>query len=371
VNVTVIGGKGKLGSEIAAHVANFYPVRIADKAGGEPTPEATKDADIVLVIVNTPSRPWGAYDVGNVLEACGQIDLTRWRLVVIYSTVNPGDTEGIIKQMLEKHGKRAHVDFGLAYVPEFVRQGSVREDFARPDYVVAGCATMLEEAALSEFYDTVCHIVPTFMSIESAEISKVALNTFLTAKMAKAAEVAWLCQRTQGADARDVLKVIGMDKRIGSALLNAGPPPGGPCLPRDDAAFCSALSAVGIEPIVSDAVGRWSTEQIDLMADLLLKRGGKVGVVGLSFKPWHSDPTESPGIKLACALNAETYDPVIESTCNSLEELVNKCDTIVFAMPFQNRENFSELSWVGKQAIDWWGTFWGQFERFGKGLETC
>ena len=134
----------------------------------------------------------------------------------------------------------------------------------------------------------------------------------------------------------------------------------------------------GIEPIVSDAVGRWSTEQIDLMADLVGGRG-KVGVAGLSFKPWHSDPTESPGLALAMCLNAETYDPHIESTCNSLVEIANKCDVLVMAMPFENVEDLHNLDLDGKTVIDWWGmivdgmgAFKGcKYMRFGKGPERC
>ena len=380
MNITVVGGMGKLGSEIAAHIAQFYPVRIADiKPGGEPTREATRDADIVIVMVDTPSLPSGAFDVSNVCAACGEIDLSRWRLIMVSCTVNPGDVEGAIRETLERCGKQAHIDFGLCYSPEFVRQGSVRTDFAYPDLVLAGCATALEEAALVEFYETVCQMAPTIMSVESAEIAKIGLNTFLTTKMAKANEIAWLCQHTPGADARDVLDAIGKDKRIGERLMHAGPPPGGPCLPRDNLAFAEAYNRAGLGVSISSSVDIWSQWQIEEMALLAHRAGQRVGVVGLSFKAWYSDPTESPGIALAKMLKAETYDPHIESTCKSLAELVGKVDVIVLAMPFEHVENLHNLDLNGKTFIDWWGAIadglgaWKgcKYIRFGKGPERC
>jgi UDPglucose 6-dehydrogenase len=378
VNVTVVGGKGKLGSVIAGHIANFYPVRVADRAGGEPTAESTRTADIVIVIVDTPSLPDGQYDVLNVVSACAEIDLRRWRLVAVSSTVNPGDTEGPIRAALERDGKRAHCDFGLAYVPEFVRQGSVLEDFARPEFVIAGCATILEEAALNEFYDAVCKKLPTFMSVESAEIAKLGLNTALTAKMGKANEIAWLCQRTPGADALDVLRAVGMDPRVGPLYFKPGPPDGGPCFPRDNRAFAKAMERAGVSPILTVGVDHWRRAQFKHMADLVradLPPGGKAGVAGLSFKAGVSDMTESPGEILAQVIGpeTETFDPahLSFSTCKTLGELIDKCDVIVLAMPFKGDWSPDQYYWGDTVVWDWWGMFGDKFNRFGKGLETC
>ena len=383
MNVTVVGGKGKLGSVMAEHISHFYPTRIADRAGGEATAVATKDADIVLVIVNTPSLPDGQYDVSNVIEACAEIDVSRWRLVMVSSTVNPGDVEGPIKDALERDGKLAHWDFGLAYLPEFVRQGSVLQDFAHPAFVIAGALTQLEYATLTEFYETVCSKHPTFMSIQSAEIAKIGLNTMLTAKLGKANEIAWLCQRTPGADAKDVLGAIGQDPRIGYLYLNAGPPPGGPCLPRDDRAFSYAFQGkIGLSNTIAPAVTEWSRRQIVLMAKTVLdeKRGRKIGVAGLSFKPGISDDTESAAVLLADTLGAgtETYDPVLPCTCASLEELVSKCDVIVLACPFDGVVMLHNIDLTGKTVWDWWGmiadgqgAFRGHYHRFGEGREAC
>ena len=381
VNVTVVGGMGKLGSVIAKHIGRYYPVRIADiKPGGEPTSEATKDADIVLVIVNTPSLPDGSYDIANVVAACAKIDLSMWRLVIIASTVNPGDVEGAIRASLEQGGKRAHWDFGLAYVPEFVRQGSVLEDFARPEYIIAGCVAEIEYSALSEFYWNVCRTEPTFMSIQSAEIAKLGLNTAITAKLAKANEIAWLCQRTPGADARDVLGAIGRDSRIGTKYFKAGPPPGGPCFPRDNLAFVAAWRNTGLGVCWGQGVQWWEFLQLVQMAMMVRREGScehpRFGVAGLAFKPDVVDDTESPGRRLAELLDAETYDPHLSSSCATLEELVDKSDVIVLAMPFDGLEWLHNLDLTGKTVWDWWGmiadgqsAFRGRYRRFGKGPE--
>ena len=366
MNICIIGGNGKLGSVIADHVTQFYPVRIADRQGGEPTAEATRDADVVIVIVDTPSLPDGRYDVSNVIEACAEIDLSREPLVMISSTVNPGDTEGPIRWAMEGlPDQLAHDAFGLAYVPEFVRQGNVLKDFAHPAYIIAGCKTNVEQLVLSEFYETVCGTTPTFMSIQSAEIMKIGLNTALTAKLAKANEIAWLCQRTPGADARDVLDAIKGDLRISPLYFSAGPPHGGPCLPRDDAAFATAWRRAGLGPSLAEGVPLFRKRQIIEMATLA-GTGGMVGVAGLSFKPGVVDATESPGAAVATLLDAETYDPDLPSTCNCLAELIEKCDVIVLAMPFARDYLLLEMALGDTVVWDWWGAFGDRFRRFGR-----
>jgi UDPglucose 6-dehydrogenase len=376
MNITVIGGRGKLGSVIAAHFAKFYPVRIADKNGGELTAEATRDADVVIIIVDTPSHLDGRYDIHNVCDACAEIDLSRYRTVIVSSTVNPGDTDGPIRQALEGGGQRAQADyglqanrdFGLAYVPGFVRQGCIEGDFAHPAYAIAGCQTDKERAVISELYETACGVQPTFMSIPSAEIAKVGLNTTITAKLAKANEIAWLCQRTSGADARDVLCAIAQDPRVSPLYFSEGPPPGGACFPRDDAAFVAAWQQAGLGPSLTEGTPLWNRRQIVLMALLAQPRADiRVGVAGLSFKPGHADATESPGVKLAAMLGAETYDPDLPCTCGSLAELASKCDAIVLAMPFEGMKALTEID-LGETVVwDWWGVFGDTFRRFGRG----
>lgn len=366
VNVCVVGGKGSIGSVMASWIGQFYPVRVADKSGGEATPEATKDADVVIVIVDTPSHPDGSYDVGNVIAACGEIDLFRYRTVIISSTVNPGDVEGPIRAALGRDELVAHDDFGLAYVPEFVRQGSIQTDFAHPAFVVAGSVTKAEQAMLDVFYEEVCGSCVTHMSVQSAEIVKIGLNSTITAKLAKANEIAWLCQMTPGADARDVLGTIILDRRVSPHYFQAGPPDGGPCFPRDDAAFAHALQKAHVFSELPTEVGRWRREQVWSMARLV-GIGGKVGVAGLSYKSHYSDDTESPGVALAKALGAETYDLDLPSTCSSLKELADKCDVIVIAMPFEGMDALLSMDLDDKTVWDWWGLFGDRFNRFGKG----
>lgn len=376
MNVTVVGGMGKLGSVMAQHIGRSYPVRIADVAPEcKSTAETTKDADIVIVIVNTPSLPDGSYDIANVVAACSEIDLSCWRMVIISSTVNPGDTEGPIRAALEQSGMYAHADFGFAYVPEFVRQGNVQEDFAHPEFIVAGCATELERSHLESFYRWACWTKPTFMSIPSAEIAKIGLNTAITSKLAKANEIAWLCQRTDGADAEDVLNAIGQDSRIGPRYFKAGPPYGGPCFPRDDLAFSNALQQANVAPVMTESVACWNRSQMIHMAQLVreadLCQYQRFGVAGLSFKPGVVDGTESPGARLAELLNAETYDPNLYSTCETFEELIEQCDSVVLAMPFEGMDAILYMDTTGKTIWDWWGIYGDRFNRFGKGPELC
>lgn len=373
--VCVVGGLGSLGAPMAEWIDTFYDVVVADvRPPGLLTMEASANADVVIVIVDTPSFPDGSFDIGNVLDACIEIETSRWRLVMISSTVNPGDVNGTIAEAFRV---QAHKDVGLVYAPEFVRQGSVQADFARPDFVVVGAQTRDERKVAREFYETVCSTTPIFMSVESAEVMKIGLNTMVTAKLAKVNEIAWLCQHTPGADAHNVLKAIALDGRISNECMAPGPPDGGPCFPRDGKAMARALERVAVWPSVCYGVADFRHVQVAAMAGLVVQEGADLGalgvtygVLGLGFKPGLSDATESAAMALAETLEAETWDPGLPSTCDTLKACVGQCDVLIIANPCEGMRDLLEMDLTGKTVWDWWGVFGDRYRRFGRCLPS-
>src|SRR6185437_6603583 len=152
----------------------------------------------------------------------------------------PGATGGPIRAALEDaSGKRAGTDFGLCYSPEFIALGSVIRDFLNPDFYLVGEFDQRSGDALDEVNRKICVRDPVVhrMSIENAEIAKIALNSYVTMKISFANTLADLCERIPGGDVDVVTDAIGSDARIGRKYLTGGLGFAGPCFPRDNVAL--------------------------------------------------------------------------------------------------------------------------------------
>lgn len=431
--VCYVGGFGRLGFPMAVWTAHCgYLTAIADIDGdavrsfirgiySSPEPRvdelsaeaknlfattnveaAARGADLIFVITQTPGVDDGSFTAGHVVEACRAVgkgirDSDRRPVVCIASTVMPGTVEGEIRDALElASGKTAHKDFGLCCTPEFVRQGAIVEDFSEPDFVVVGCKTDWEwEAVRSYYYGITVNDPPVIrMSVPSAEIAKMALNVAVVAKVARANEIALLCHFTPGADAEDVLDVVGRDGRIGGKYFSAGPPPGGPCFPRDSSAMQVAMHRVGIHPHVTAGVhdfDRYLVKRLAwIVADLLDAAGEKtVGILGLTYKPGVPLTVGSPGLWLAEELKrfppipeVYGYDPMlreleveepIRDLCVAipLEHLVDVSDVLVLATPCEEFLSLYDMNLMDKDVVDLWGFLphleCRKYVRFGKG----
>jgi UDPglucose 6-dehydrogenase len=160
-------------------------------------------AEVVFIIVPTPSEPQGGFSIRHVLSACEAIgrglrNKKDFAVVVVTSTVMPGSTGGPIRECLEKHsGKEAGKDFGLCYSPEFIALGSVIRDFLNPDFILCGESDPRSGKILDAFYQAVCENHPhvAHMNYVNAELSKLAVNTFVTTKITYANMLAHICER--------------------------------------------------------------------------------------------------------------------------------------------------------------------------------
>lgn len=264
---------------------------------------AVEDSDAVFIAVGTPSRRGdGHADLTYVYAAAEEIasHLKGYTVVVDKSTV-PVGTAREVARIIRKANPDA--DFDIASNPEFLREGSAIGDFMRPDRVVIGVESDRAKAVLKELYRPL-YLLETPMvitNLETAELIKYASNAFLAAKISFINEISALCEKT-GADVKDISKGMGLDKRIGSKFLHAGPGYGGSCFPKDVSALIRIFHDNGLEPYILEAVTEVNHNQkmrqaykiINLLGQDLTQK--TIAVLGLTFKPETDDMREAPSL---------------------------------------------------------------------------
>ena len=282
--------------------------------------EAVAGADAVFIAVGTPSRRGdGHADLSYVFAAAEEIAqcLTGYAVVVTKSTVPVGTSrqvESIIKKI------RPDAQFDMASNPEFLREGSAIEDFRRPDRVVVGCDTDRARELMKEVYRPLfLNETPIlFTSRETSELTKYAANAFLATKITFINEMATLCEKV-GADVQDVARGIGLDGRIGSKFLHAGPGYGGSCFPKDTLALAKTARDAGAPSRIVEAVMAVNDERKAEMAKKIETafggvKGKTIAVLGLTFKPNTDDMRDAPSLVIVPALQQagaiiRAYDP--------------------------------------------------------------
>lgn len=335
--------------------------------------DAVDSSDIAFIIVPTPSRNAGGFDVSYVLDVVSGIgaalrdDERDWFTVVVCSTVMPGSTAGEIRATLEaSSGRTVGHDLGLCYSPEFIALGSVIHDMTHPDLVLLGADDARSRADLRSVLEKLVDTDPAWheLSIVDAEIAKIAINTYVTMKISYANTLAEICERIPGADAELVAAAVGADSRIGPKYLNPGGAFGGPCFPRDNAAFGSLASSVGLSAPLAAATDEVNLRQAERLADDL-KHLDRVSVLGLSYKPQTNITERSFALDLCELLQhagvvVTAYDPVVRSPAvptlgfvvPSAEEAIQASDHVVVATAWPE---FASLDFYGKQVVDVWG----------------
>jgi UDPglucose 6-dehydrogenase len=282
--------------------------------------EAVTDADAVFIAVGTPSRRGdGHADLSYVFAAAEEIaaSLSGYTVVVTKSTV-PVGTGRKVEDVIRKTRPDADVD--VVSNPEFLREGSAIEDFRRPDRVVVGCDTDRARNTMTEVYRPLyLNETPIlFTSRESSELIKYAANAFLATKITFINEMADICEET-GADVQDVARGIGLDGRIGSKFLHAGPGFGGSCFPKDTLALLKTSQDFGVPTRIVEAVVAVNDRRKVQMAEKIEKAfggvsGKTIAVLGLTFKPNTDDMRDAPSLVVVPHLQQkgakiQAYDP--------------------------------------------------------------
>jgi UDPglucose 6-dehydrogenase len=410
VNSVSIIGLGKLGSPMAAcFAARGFKVHAVDldaakvdaiNAGQAPVHEpglaeliregannlkasldcqaAVRESDVTFVIVATPSESGGGFSLQFALPTCQSIGnalrhKSAYHLVVITSTVMPGSTAGEIRAVLERaSGKRCGRDFGLCYSPEFIALGTVIRDFYHPDFLLIGECDSRAGETLTGIYKHVCKNVPAVarMNFINAEITKLAVNTYITTKISYANMLARLCEKLPDADVNVVTNALGLDTRIGAKYLKGAVSYGGPCFPRDNRALAALAASVGASSGLAEATDRFNRAQIKSVAEIVHRHrlgNAPIAVLGLTYKP-NTDVTEEAfGLLLAQELAATgvpviVYDPAADFRrataaagnirfAKSAEECIAASGVVVLATPWQEFSDLANENWLSSDAI--------------------
>jgi UDPglucose 6-dehydrogenase len=284
--------------------------------------QAVREADAVFIAVGTPSRRGdGHADLSYVYQSAREVAaaLDGFTVVIIKSTVPVGtgdEVEMIIRDT------RPDVDVAVVSNPEFLREGAAIHDFKHPDRVVVGTDDDRAKEVLTEIYRPLnLNQAPMlFVGRRTSELIKYAANAFLATKITFINEIADLCERV-GADVQQVARGIGLDNRIGSKFLHAGPGFGGSCFPKDVRALIKTAQDHDVPLRILEAVDSVNDVRKRAMARKVSAifagalRGKTVAVLGLTFKPNTDDMREAPSIPLITALQdmgakVRAYDPV-------------------------------------------------------------
>jgi len=283
--------------------------------------EAVADADVVFIAVGTPSRRGdGHADLGYVYAAAREIAAAvRGFTVVVTKSTVPVGTGDEVERIIQETNPDA--DFAVVSNPEFLREGAAIEDFKRPDRIVVGLSDERARTVMTEVYRPLyLNQSPLlFTSRRTSELIKYAANGFLAMKITFINEMADLCERV-GADVQDVSRGIGLDGRIGSKFLHAGPGYGGSCFPKDTLALAKTaqdhdapVRLIETTIAVNDNRKRAMGRKVIAAAGGDV-RGKKVAVLGLTFKPNTDDMRDSPAIAVVQTLKdagaiVSGYDP--------------------------------------------------------------
>jgi UDPglucose 6-dehydrogenase len=352
------------------------------------TGEAVHASEATFVVVGTPSEESGGFSLQYVLPTCeaiGRALATKegFHLVVLTSTVMPGSTGDAVKVALERSsGKRSGRDFGLCYSPEFIALGTVIRDFYNPDFLLIGESDPRSGEMLADIYKRVCKNSPAIarMNWINAEITKLAVNTYITTKISYANMLARLCEKMPEADANVVTDALGLDTRIGPKYLKGAVSYGGPCFPRDNRALATLAARVGASSGLAEATDIFNRAQIKSLAELVKGHHSgpdSIGILGLTYKPNTDVVEESFGLLLALELSSANlgvivFDPSGDAarafsahtsirSAASAEECVARSGVVVLATPWQEFRDLPGSAWARpahvapRIVIDCWG----------------
>jgi UDPglucose 6-dehydrogenase len=285
------------------------------------TANVIRDADAVFLAVGTPSRRGDGFaDLSFVYDAARAIaaEMDGFTVVAVKSTVPVGtndEVDAIIREL------RPDADFAVVSNPEFLREGAAIEDFKRPDRVVVGTDDERARRVMREVYRPlfINETPMLFTGRRAAELIKYASNAFLATKISFINEIADLCEKC-GADVQEIARGMGLDRRIASKFLHAGPGFGGSCFPKDIAALTAIGQHHGAPISIVETVIRVNDARKRAMVEKIVAACGgslaekTIAVLGLTFKPNTDDMREAPSLVILPALEAHgarvrAYDP--------------------------------------------------------------
>ena len=311
--------------------------------------ESIKKSDIVFVCVGTPNkRNSNSADLSQVYSVAKEISksINKFKIIINKSTV-PVTTGDEVEKIIAKNVSRKY--FSVVSNPEFLREGEAIRDFIYPDRVVIGSNDEKSKKILKNLYSPLISKGAKFVSTNrrAAELIKYASNAFLATKITFINEIANLCEKT-GIDVEDISIGIGLDKRIGSRFLRAGPAYGGSCFPKDTKAIVSTADKFKTNLSVIKSVIKSNEIRSDILqkrVNLILKnkvKNKKISFLGVTFKANTDDMRDSSSLKLIPYLSRrgaqiKYYDPT------GFKKEFSKLKNVQFSKSIQDSIKGSDL----------------------------
>jgi UDPglucose 6-dehydrogenase len=276
-----------------------------------------RHGDVIFIAVGTPPKDTGETDLSHVEAVAAEIGrcMDRYKVVVNKSTAPVGTGE-LVREVITRHQPRP-VEFDVVSNPEFLREGSAIEDTLRPDRIVIGAPSQQVAMTLVELYAPIERPM-IITDLPSAEVIKYASNAFLAAKISFINAIANICEAA-GADVSQVMKGMGLDRRIGGAFLQAGLGYGGSCFPKDVDSLIHTAGRLGYDFKLLRSVVDINRERAAHLFETIAKALGPlddktIAVLGLAFKPNTDDMREAKSVEVVQLLHAagasiRAYDP--------------------------------------------------------------
>ena len=310
-----------------------------------------------IITVPTPSNEDKSFSNKYILEALKQIAIFIKKnkkknavdpyLITIASTVSPGSFNNVFEPyMKNQFGLKINKDFYFCYNPYFVALGNSFGTFENPDFLLLGYSSLTAKKKILNIYSKVYKKkeIFQFMSLNEAELVKLLVNSFITTKISYTNFISNLCKTTDIANPKNILKAMGMDKRIGEKAFKMGGPFDGPCFPRDNFALINYCKSKNIDFSIPSATIKTNTSKINELkwSAKILKKNSikKIGFLGIGYKSNTNCLEGGNTINLIKyfiknKLNVYYYDKYIKNVklegalrCNSIESLSKKVDLV-------------------------------------------
>lgn len=338
-----------------------------------------EETEATIILVNTQDNNGGysSFIVESVLEELSYYlkqSSKDYHLIILSSTVLPGSITKLIKLVEENSGKEYGKEFGFSYVPDFVKLGTVIEDFKNPEFFLVGANNMEDivktQSIWYQFHEN--NPPQKILTLEEAEIAKVALNAYIVNKITFANFLGQLCEGIENVNVHNITDTIGLDKRISPYFFGYGTPYGGTCFPRDTSAFISFAENRNKEAkhlIFAEEVNEMVYKSILDQAKNFLR----VSILGVSFKPNSPVTIGSPSVRLLrdlANLNVQVLcHDFVDETFSNLElfEKINKDLYQIYSDPQDCIDNseivvimhpdikYNNYNFNRVKTVDYWG----------------
>ena len=328
-------------------------------------------SDIIFICVGTPTKKNNdSADLSQIYNAAKEIgnSINKFKIIITKSTV-PVTTGDEIEKILSRKNRK--IKFSVVSNPEFLREGEAIRDFTYPDRVVVGSNDQKSNRILKNLYSPLISKGASYISTtrRAAELIKYASNSFLATKITFINEMANLCEKT-GVKIEDISVGMGLDKRIGSRFLRAGPAYGGSCFPKDTKAIVSTANKFNIDLSVIKSVIKSNKNRSNLLLNRVYEilnkkiKNKKITFLGVTFKANTDDMRDSPSVKMIPALakkgakikyfdptglkkNFEKYKNV--SYVNSIGESVSGSDLVIIHTEWNDFKSINFKNYIKKK----------------------